>query len=256
MPAGHADDKAVALWNESWGERTNSVSELSKSDEIFQAISGYIERDSAVLEAGCGNGKWVLGLAGLGYDVVGMDFSKVGLRNISNRTDSVRLAAGDVRELPFRTGIFNAILSWGVLEHLEEGPEKAIVESLHCLTRTGKLLITIPRLSPSRCVNPLVFFRRLISASNLARRMLGREEKCFFQYEYGSVSFARLLQDGGFKILRSKPVGAEFGITDDMKPFSMPFLLLFRRLAGVPVLKCVIDWFFGAFTLYICSGAQ
>ena len=242
----------VSLWNDSWSLPSSLEVSTIVHDTEYHYLKDLLSPNDRILEAGCGNGKWLIDLSEQGYDIIGLDFSFVALQNIRNYKSLSDLTKGDVRSLPFKTGSFHKILSWGVLEHLLEGPEKAIKEHYRCLKEGGILFITIPRLSTSRLINPLVWSRRILSSSNLLRKMLGRKEKCFFQYEYTSKEFADHLKCGGFTIRKQCPVNSEYGILDDMKPVGRLCNKLIARLAKLNVLKIIMNWYFGSFTYYEC----
>ena len=67
MPTDDRRDAAVSLWDQSWSEHTGGASVLDDHDEILLAAAEHISRDAGVLEAGCGNGRWLSGLTSRGY---------------------------------------------------------------------------------------------------------------------------------------------------------------------------------------------
>lgn len=72
-----------------------------------------------VLDAGCGNGRYVYQAAELGAEVVGVDLSEavdVAFSNIG-RHERVHIVQGDLFRLPFKPGTFDRVFSIGVLMH-------------------------------------------------------------------------------------------------------------------------------------------
>jgi SAM-dependent methyltransferase len=72
-----------------------------------------------VLDAGCGNGRYMLQALDEGAEVVGIDLSgasDVAFRNVG-RHPRAHVVRGDLLRLPFRPGVFDRIFSIGVLMH-------------------------------------------------------------------------------------------------------------------------------------------
>jgi SAM-dependent methyltransferase len=115
-----------------------------------------------VLELGCGTGRVSLPLAKAGIDLVGIDRSDQMLARLCSRlargrsasakrrprtnspthrlADSLRLARGDVRALPFRSGSFSMVLApYGILQSLlGDGDLAATLDSVaRVLARGG-----------------------------------------------------------------------------------------------------------------------
>jgi ubiquinone/menaquinone biosynthesis C-methylase UbiE len=84
--------------------------------KIFPAI----EKDSTILDVGCGNGKRVEILRVYGYNAIGCEINK-------SRVDNDLIVFGDIRNLPFEDDSFDVVVSIDVLEHSSD-PLKALSE--------------------------------------------------------------------------------------------------------------------------------
>lgn len=76
-----------------------------------------------VLDAGCGNGRWIDGFLRLGCDVTAIDFSTNALEQVRARFgDRVRTRQGDVLQADrlLAGERFDLVWSWGVLHHTED----------------------------------------------------------------------------------------------------------------------------------------
>src|SRR5271157_3510991 len=76
-----------------------------------------------VLDAGCGNGRWLEGFLRLGCDVTAMDVSQAGLEQVRRRYgDRVRTVRSDVLEADrvLAGENFDLVFSWGVLHHTRD----------------------------------------------------------------------------------------------------------------------------------------
>jgi len=94
-----------------------------------------------VLEAGCGTGANARWLAQrYGAVVSAVDLSDVGLR-YAVQNGTLRLAAADVRRLPFPSASFDLVTSFDVLVHFPAGEEGPAVEEMARVLRPGGLLL-------------------------------------------------------------------------------------------------------------------
>lgn len=103
---------------------------------------------SPILDAGCGSGKYTLPLRMRGYAVTGIDVSTKALEMA--RTSSTKhgleseFIAGNICHLPFSDNSFDAVLCYGVLQHLLlKERELAISEFGRILTKGGQLFIEV-----------------------------------------------------------------------------------------------------------------
>lgn len=143
------------------GERVESTPEIEKKfvHHVYDAIAphfsatrfarwpkvaaflGSLPRGSLVLDAGCGNGKYL----GVNADClfVGCDVSAPLVNICASRGHEVLVA--DAVNLPFRSGFGDAAISVAVLHHLStEGRRRKAVEELVRVVRTGgHVLITV-----------------------------------------------------------------------------------------------------------------
>jgi ubiquinone/menaquinone biosynthesis C-methylase UbiE len=100
---------------------------------------------SCVLDVGCGDGRHILEAARRGCFAVGVDYDpgelvKARLRLERQRVD---LVAADASRLPFRDGVFDAVICTETLEHLPDD-RSAMREIARTLIRGGTLLGAVP----------------------------------------------------------------------------------------------------------------
>ncbi len=93
-----------------------------------------------VLDVGCGTGEYTILLAGLGYDVHGIDFSEQAVRrargNAAGSGTGVRFTVADARALDEEPG-YDTVVDSGLMHVLAPEDRAAYVRSLHRATRPG-----------------------------------------------------------------------------------------------------------------------
>ena len=102
-------------------------------------------RGKAVLDAGCGEGRFTELLANYGAHIVGFDMDSIGLARISTKLvdrETVNFAQGDLFSLPFRNGAFDFIYTLGVLHHTPN-PRSAFINLTRLLKPGGQIAIWV-----------------------------------------------------------------------------------------------------------------
>jgi len=114
---------------------------------IRQILKHTPLEDKTILDIGCGNGLYILALANLAKESVGIDMRREALiEAIKNKaklgkdTEFVRALA---EELPFSDHSFDIVLVIDVLEHVRSD-EKTIEEANRVLKYNGWLVIYVP----------------------------------------------------------------------------------------------------------------
>ncbi len=118
--------------------------------DVITEVLG-IERDDAILDLCCGNGRHSIELARRGYrNVVGLDYSGELLRVARKRAEEeglrVRFKQGDARNLPFPSGTFDAVIMMGNSFGYFADPldDLRVLREVHRVLRPyGKFLIDV-----------------------------------------------------------------------------------------------------------------
>jgi SAM-dependent methyltransferase len=178
-----------------------------------------------ILDAGCGNGRHAVQLAGAGYRVVGIDRSDVLLaaaRRASCDAPRPRFVRASYTRLPFEPGAFDAVLCLGTaLGYLgDEGDRAALREFRRVLAPRGRLVIETlhraeigARLAEHEerrlaCGDTLRFERQFDHARHTMRETQrldeGTGEGSPRTYElrvYGADELCRMLEEAGFAVV-------------------------------------------------------
>src|SRR5207248_5128279 len=88
------------------------------------AVAATLPASSRILDLGCGNGVPITkALVSSGHRVVGLDSSAGMLAHFRVNLPATPVVCADVRNCPFASGSFDAVISWGMLFHLSPGDQ-------------------------------------------------------------------------------------------------------------------------------------
>ncbi len=101
------------------------------------------------IDLGCGTGANSLFLAERGFDVVGVDFSRVALRKAERKaeaaglSDRARFIRGDLTaaSIPGVDGPFDLLVDYGTLDDLARGARRRMADTVVRLARPGALFL-------------------------------------------------------------------------------------------------------------------
>ncbi|MBM4372073.1 MAG: class I SAM-dependent methyltransferase [Deltaproteobacteria bacterium] len=120
-----------------WYERARGRGYHAFLDRMELAAASPWVKDREVLEAGCGTGLILEGLARLARRAVGVDISSAMLEQA--RARGLEVVKGSVTDLPFADGAFDAVVSFKVLAHVPD-LRRALAECAR-VTRPGGHLV-------------------------------------------------------------------------------------------------------------------
>jgi ubiquinone/menaquinone biosynthesis C-methylase UbiE len=189
-------------WN-SWWDNTSPESEIQKWDfyGLRPWILKYTPRYGKVTEAGCGMGRWVFYLSELGIEIEGMDFLKPTVDYLNEWKKqynfNTNFIHGNVENLPYKANTLSGYLSFGVVEHFIEGPQKPLEEAYRVLRPGGVAIITTPAKSWA-----VKYLKTKSNIKRIIKSILGRkvQKPVFFQYEYTPRRLASYVKKIGLHV--------------------------------------------------------
>lgn len=122
--------------------------------EADRCISGLLSHRMVVLELGCGTAGSTTVHVGEVSRIVAMDVSREMVRRARRALRGVRkgervgFIVADVAHLPFRAGVFDAVVSRGVVLSYTADPRLAIREAHRVLRKRGRLGIDVMNYQP------------------------------------------------------------------------------------------------------------
>ncbi|MDD5421805.1 MAG: class I SAM-dependent methyltransferase [Candidatus Omnitrophota bacterium] len=212
----------ISSWTEDWDKVQNLArgAEGTDRNHLSFFLKKYFPRPPArILDGGCGTGRYVISYRSKGYDITGVDFSEETIRRIkAEMGEDYPVQTADITALPFKDDAFDCYLSGGVMEHFEDGPDRALREAHRVLKKgSGILLMTVPY------VNVIRRTRLCISGKRKAGGLFHRVVKkcgvdtdscpgllfCEYAFDAGSISF--YLENNGFKVKKVYPTDFLWG---------------------------------------------
>jgi ubiquinone/menaquinone biosynthesis C-methylase UbiE len=190
-----------------------------KKDIRWQQIAKRLPSGAKVLDAGCGLGEWVIFMSEKGLRPCGLDYSQEIISFLKNRYPKQQWQQGIIQDLPFPSESFDAVISWGVIEHDGDGPQKALREFYRILKPGARLFVTVPVDSPAqRRSSTLVF-------DDPAKGI-------FFQYFIRPDELKSFLCQAGFEIELVMPASRHYALV---------FPRLYRNLTNIsPLVSRVV----------------
>ncbi len=192
------------IWTEANFDRELQSLDYARSQEIINAYLPYLDRSALNLEAGSGLGQVVYYLQQRGYPMVGLDYAPEALIIARESHPELALHVGDVHHLPYPSNYFGSYLSFGVLEHFEQGPDAALAEAFRVLRLGGALIITIPH------PNFVEGLRNTINRLDPSRlEKIGHRAE-YYERTYAHADLTSHIQRAGFEIALVKPTSHSY----------------------------------------------
>ena len=112
---------------------------------LLAAVANDLSNHSRVLDAGCGSGVPVARqLLEAGHDVTGLDFSSGQLFLARSNLAECHLVQGDLSNLPFSGGSFDAVVSYYAIIHVPREEHEALFTEIHrVLRQDGRALLCL-----------------------------------------------------------------------------------------------------------------
>jgi SAM-dependent methyltransferase len=154
-------------------------------------IRKHVPQGGTLLDAGCGFGEWVSFLNSRGYRAEGLDYSEDLVRRLRASYPQLTWTSGDIRHMPYPDAAFDAVISWGVIEHDEAGPLGALREFDRVLAPGGITIVTVPTDSREN---------RRAAEHQFPRTLPGHT---FFQYFMSEGELAATVGDAGLEVVES-----------------------------------------------------
>lgn len=193
-----------------------------KDDAVKISLEYLTNKNLNILEAGCGLGRVVKYLHDLGYkNVSGIEINKDSVNFLNNNYPELNITYGDILDLKYKNNNFDAILSYGVIEHFQDGPDEPLKAFYNALCPGGIAVVTVPSFNNLRKIKYYFrfldfrkynFIRKLFKKSLLSKNksnlgyFIEPEYGKFFEYRFTKKQFESICKQAGFEIVKSVPI--------------------------------------------------
>lgn len=182
------------------------------SDDMLEYIWKYSEKNHQILESGCGLCRWVKFLSTRGYDITGLEFSQKTLEMVAQEWPDLKTVTGDVLCNPFKDDTFDLILSVGVVEHFEEGPNGPLKDLHRILKPGGVAIISTP------CFNTLRKYKYKLKRVKNSKYAVWPVHGDFYEYRFTREELLKEIKDAGLEIVEYAPISHIDGVYHDLNP--------------------------------------
>lgn len=168
------DPKTIASFGEEWNSfhRFSEVDVMSLGDKYFDIVTvDMLNRDSVVIDIGCGSGRFIKYLKGKCKKITGVDPSSAifAADSLIGADENVELVQASTDNLPFPDGYFDFGYSLGVLHHIPD-TQKALNDSVKKIKPGGYFLLYLYYNLDNRSFG----FKTLFNLSNFIRLVVSK----------------------------------------------------------------------------------
>jgi len=201
------------VWQETITHDYYKKYEQGDLDEFSTIFLKYLRKENRILEAGCGNGRYVLALQSRGFlGTEGIEWGQKTVKLVKDRYPNLPIRTGDVTNLDVQDEYYDDYISLGVVEHRIDGPSPFLNEAFRVMKRGGYAIFVLPYINPCRKLKQtLGFYNRSVP-----------REFDFYQYAFSKKEFSEFLTKAGFTIVETKGLAGYYGMKEEL-----PALFLF-----------------------------
>jgi SAM-dependent methyltransferase len=137
-----ARDTVGADYAKQYAERFRALA--ARGDDVHGEatfVAGLVDPPARVLDAGCGTGRVAIRLAGLGYDVVGVDLDASMLREAQEQAPDLDWRVGDLAELETGQRFDVVVVAGNTIPLLEPGTLQDAARHLAAQLDAGARLV-------------------------------------------------------------------------------------------------------------------
>ncbi|MCB2167780.1 MAG: class I SAM-dependent methyltransferase [Deltaproteobacteria bacterium] len=202
-------------WEEQWYSR-NLMKQIANAKKkawwpILERMTNNIANNEIILEAGCGMGQFVYVLDEMGKKIIGIDIAEKAILNCKDLYPKLNFIISDINEIPLPNNCVKLLISLGVIEHFEEGPDKSLKEANRVLKHGGTLFLTFPYYNIVRRIKSPI--RRYKNRSK------SKDDYVFYQYAFSLNHIAKMLDEIGLDVQSSFPHHSHIFLKDEIPLF-------------------------------------
>lgn len=184
-------------------ERLKEMAKLNmRIKPAFNIVEKLLNYDDNIIEAGAGNGWWIIAMRNIGYEWSGIDFSKKLKQNFTKQLPrySKYYKVCDIRNTPFKDNTFDVYFSPGVIEHYENKPLdifNILTEAKRIVKKNGTILIMVP----------IMNLPRYLTLSLKETKFSKDKKEDFYQVIYSRSELKDRLKESGLTVHKFHGLG-------------------------------------------------
>ena len=130
-------DKIAKYYDKWFQTKVGKYVDTTEKELIFSLLK---TKRGMALDLGCGTGNYIFELKKRNFKIVGMDISKEMLKIALKKFPEVPLIRADAYKIPFKSNVFDLVLSITVFEFIKK-PEEVLKEIYRILKPGGEFII-------------------------------------------------------------------------------------------------------------------
>lgn len=182
------DDNAT-YWDKRW-ENAKEDAQVFTSLDIYPIKYAEMvmkDRSKYALEIGCGLGRVLKHYHYRGFNIEGIERSKVAVQSIKEEGREILIQQGDAVNLPYRDNSFDVVMAFGVYHNFEHGLEEGVSEVSRILKSNGRYVISMRPNNIEMHLNEYYWRYRQKHRNN--------ENRSFHKVLVGKREFEKILED-------------------------------------------------------------
>jgi ubiquinone/menaquinone biosynthesis C-methylase UbiE len=138
MRVTYRNDGVKKYWATRWDDiPADAPMENSDIYPLKYAELVIKNKNSKILEAGCGAGRILRNYHNRGYSIFGFDFIAIAIQKLKIIDSSLNVEEGDITNLKYADQSFTHVLAFGLYHNLERGLKDAVSETYRVLDNNG-----------------------------------------------------------------------------------------------------------------------
>lgn len=171
---------------------TVDVTEAKGEHKFYFSFSKDYIKDKSVLNIGSWTGPYEILIYNVAKEITAVDIEEKALKVLKNNLPSVNCVKAYAHKLPFKSGSFDVVTFWDVIEHIPAGYELSTLKEINRVLGTnGKLFLATP-------------------SNNFWSNLLDPAYWLTGHRHYTKNQLLGMLEDSGFKVEKIEQAGSFF----------------------------------------------
>jgi SAM-dependent methyltransferase len=167
---------------------------------IWPELGKHLRPGDTLLDVGSGMGEWVRFFIDQGIRARGLDYSEKMVEWCRLRMPSTEWHHSSMTRIPLPNDSLDHVVSWGVIEHDPDGPQRALAEFFRVLKPGGHLFVTVPLDTPHQ--------RRLAVLEDDQEN----PRATFYSYLFTGEELGQMAHEAGFEVLATVPASRHYAL--------------------------------------------